>query len=113
MSKNKECWINIYPRIAPATHAKYKAFIEELSGGGGGDENTSGALFLWPLLPASLREMAIRAAQGLGEIGDDYWADVREAFVRAFGDVTARRIVDAAGRDARAPQPVPQPRPST
>ena len=113
MDKDKKNWKKISPRIPLTTRERFKVFVEELGGNGGMDENASGAVFLWPLLPASLREMAIRAAQGLGEIGDDYWADVREAFVRAFGDVTARRIVDAAGRDARAPQPVPQPRPST
>ena len=112
MSKDKQNWPKISPRIPPATHSRFKAFIEELGGCGGLDENASGAVFLWPLLPATLREMAIGAAQGMGEIGDDYWADVREAFVRAFGDGAGRRIVDAAARDAATPQPVPRPRPA-
>ncbi len=71
MTKKRTDWVPMTRREPQRVLDHFSAFCHRI--GGKIDEEQAGAKWLWPYVPAALREQAKLAAKGLAEVDEEFW----------------------------------------
>jgi len=71
MTETKKDWRRISRREPVRVLRHFREFCDRI--GGQIDEEQAGAKWLWPYVPAALREQAKLAAKGLAEVDEEFW----------------------------------------